>query len=149
MEDDRSLSDIIRFLDPSGDISDADVASITKDLKFTEVLDLIAYVSKDDMSSARGILQKHDGRFATGAEEESQQEPETVTKEYSTVPTVNRSGFKPIKPTPTIAGTPTNPNPQQKSDDDSTTDMILNDPRNQNKPEVRQIKSLLQRMSQR
>ena len=35
MADDRSLKDIIRFLDPSGEISDADIASVTQDLKFT------------------------------------------------------------------------------------------------------------------
>jgi hypothetical protein len=42
MADDRSLTDIIRFADPSGEISDAEIASISNSLKFSEVLDLIS-----------------------------------------------------------------------------------------------------------
>lgn len=137
MADDRSLKDVIRFVDPSGDITDADIAAISNKLKFTEVLDLITYVGKDDLSSARQILSKYDSRF-------------NVAKEYSNVPTSavkKASGFAPIKPigsTPTIASKPTNPNGQQTDGDD--TDEILNDPANKNRPEVRQIQSLLQRM---
>ena len=144
MADDRSLADVIRFVDPSGDITDADIASITKDLKFTEVLDIITAVGKDDLDSARNILSKHDQRFVTAAE--------GITNEYSSVPVVKKpSGFKPIKPigsTPTIAGTPTNPNGQQ-GNDEADADEILANPANKNKPEVRQIQSLLQRMQNR
>lgn len=146
MADDRSLTDVIRFLDPSGAITDADIAAITKDLKFTEVLDLITYVGKDDLSNARNILTKYDQRFATAAEE-------SITNEYSSVPTTKKpTGFKPIKPVPTIAGKPTNPNGSQSStqqaqqDDEEDLDAVLADPMNKNKPEVRQIQSLLQRM---
>ena len=32
MADDRSLKDIIRFLDPSGEISDGEIANIANDL---------------------------------------------------------------------------------------------------------------------
>lgn len=144
MADDRSLADVIRFVDPSGDLSDADIASITKDLKFTEVLDLITYVGKDDLNSARNMLAKYDQRFATAEE--------SITNEYSSVPSVSKpSGFKPIKPTPTIAGKPTNPNGSQTSqqsgqDDEEDINAMLADPMNKNKPEVRQIQSLLQRM---
>ncbi len=144
MADDRSLADVIRFVDPSGDITDADIASITKDLKFTEVLDIITAVGKDDLDSARNILSKHDQRFVTASE--------GITNEYSSVPTAKRpSGFKPIKPigsTPTIAGTPTNPN-GQPGDEEADADEILSNPANKNKPEVRQIQSLLQRMQNR
>lgn len=143
MADDRSLADVIRFVDPSGDITDADIASITKDLKFTEVLDIITAVGKDDLNGAREILSKHDQRFVTAAE--------GITNEYSSVPVAKRpSGFKPIKPigsTPTIAGTPTNPNGQ--SGEEADADEILANPANKNKPEVRQIQSLLQRMQNR
>jgi len=143
MNDDRSLSDIIRFLDPTGGISDSDIADITKDLKFTEVLDLISFVSKDDFNSARNILVNHNERFGTGGKTEE------ITREYSTVPTVNKSGFKPIRPSPTIAGNSLNTNKTQKKYVYSTTDLIINDPKNQNKPEIRQIKNLLQRIINR
>lgn len=154
MADDRSLADVIRFLDPSGSMGDADIAGITKDLKFTEVLDLITYVGKDDLTSARNILTKYDQRFATAAEE-------SITNEYSSVPTTKKpSGFKPIKPVPTIASKPTNPNGSQSpsitpmsrgqgdvgDDDGEDINALLSDPMNKNKPEVRQIQSLLQRM---
>jgi len=155
MADDRSLKDIIRFLDPSGEISDADIASVTQDLKFTEVLDLISYVGKDDLSAAREVLAKYNPRFSTGAEEPEPAE-EQITQEYSSVPTVKKpSGFKPIKPVPTIAGKPTNPNPAQQTgqatdvDGEVDVDNMLADPMNRNKPEVRQIQTLLQRMQRR
>lgn len=154
MADDRSLKDIIRFVDPSGEISDADIASLTSDLKFTEVLDLISYVGKDDMTSARDILAKYDPRFSTGAEEPSSEPTEEqITQEYSQVPVAKKpAGFKPIKPVPTIAGKPVNPNPSQQpaqqADNEEPEDVnaVLNDPMNRNRPEVKQIQSLLQRM---
>jgi len=127
MANDRSLKDVIRFLDPSGDISDADIATITKDLKFTEVLDLITNVGKDDLDSARNILSKYDNRF-------------TIAQEYSSVPAVkSTSKFNPIRP----IGSSTTGTDQE---DESSADEIINDPANKNKPEVRQIQSLLQRM---
>ena len=135
MADDRSLADVIRFVDPSGDISDADIASITKDLKFTEVLDLITYVGKDDLDSARNILSKYDQRF-------------TIAREYSTTPTTpqTKSMFKPIQPKGSGSGSgSTSPTMQQGQDEESIDDLV-NDPANKNKPEVRQIQNLLQRM---
>ncbi len=141
MADDRSLKDVIRFLDPSGDMSDADVAAVASKLKFTEVLDIITAVGKDDLDKARTMLAKYDQRFATGAEE-------SITNEYSSVPSTNKSGFKPIRPVgsaPTMANKPANPNGPQ-SDEDDDVDAVLADPMNKNKPEVRQIQSLLQRM---
>jgi len=136
MADDRSLKDIIRFADPSGEISDPEIASISNSLKFSEVLDLISYVSKDDMDSARNILSKHDPRF-------------NIAKEYAGAAGARTSGFKPIKPvgsSPTIAGTPTNPNGPQDQDD---LESLVTDPMNKNKPEVKQIQSLLQRLQNR
>lgn len=144
MADDRSLKDVIRFLDPSGDMTDADIAAIASKLKFTEVLDVITAVGKDNLKDARNMLAKYDQRFATAAEE-------SMTNEYSSVPTANKSGFKPIKPvgtSPTMAGKPTNPNGPQTGDEDDVDD-VLADPMNKNKPEVRQIQNLLQRMGRR
>ena len=143
MADDRSLKDVIRFLDPSGDMADADIAAVASKLKFTEVLDIITAVGKDDLSKAREMLAKYDQRFATAAEE-------GITNEYSSVPATNKSAFKPIRPVgtaPTMAQRPANPNGAQTDDDD--VDSVLADPANKNKPEVRQIQSLLQRMGRR
>lgn len=126
MADDRSLNDLIRFLDPSGDLTDADVADIARQLKFTEVLDLISFVGKDDLDKARQIVSKYDDRF-------------TVAKEYSSVPTV-----KPVGATKPMAG----PGAQQ-DDEEQDLDKLMTDPQTRNRPEVRQIQSLLQRMQQR
>ena len=138
MADDRSLQDIIRFADPSGEISDAEIASISNSLKFTEVLDLISAVSDDKVDAGRNILSKHDPRFS-------------VAQEYAGASGAQQGGFKPIKPvgtSPTIAGTPTNPNgPQDNEQDD--LEALVTDPMNKNKPEVRQIQSLLQRLQNR
>lgn len=147
MDQDRSLKDLIRFLDPSGDISDADIAELTSNLKFTEVLDLISNVGKDDLEAARHILNNYDERF-------------NVAKEYTSVPTAaGGSGFKPIKPQGTVgklpgagsapqAGSKTNNTNQNELDGEDLTGM-LDDPSNQNNPDVKQIKNLLQRLQQR
>ena len=135
---DRSLKDIIKFLDPSGEISDAEIASISNELKFTEVLDLISAVSDDKVDAGRDILSKHDPRF-------------TIAQEYAGAQGANQGGFKPIKPvgtSPTIAGTPTNPNGPQDAEQGDLEAMVT-DPMNKNKPEVRQIQSLLQRLQNR
>lgn len=125
MADDRSLSDVIKFLDPSGDMSDADIAAVSKSLKFTEVLDIITSVSKDDLDKARDILAKYDERFK-------------IAREYAGAAMAPQSGFKPIKPAGSSAA-------GQEQD----LDAVVNDPKNQNKSEVRQIKNLLSRMQQR
>jgi hypothetical protein len=138
MADDRSLKDIIRFLDPSGEISDSEIASIANDLKFSEVLDLISAVSDDKVDSGRNILSKHDPRFS-------------VAQEYAGASGAQSGGFKPIKPigtSPTIAGTPTNPNGPQDTDQ-GDLEALVTDPMNKNKPEVKQIQSLLQRLQNR
>lgn len=145
---DRNLSELIRFLDPSGEMSDADVAEITKKLKFTDVLDLVAAMGKDDEQAGRDLLSKYDPRF-------------TVAKEYSSVPTAKPTGgFKKIAPQgtvgtlPTTGGpAPTSPNPSQASatqaGGEADLDQLVNDPQKKNSPEVKQIQSLLQRLQQR
>ena len=138
MADDRSLKDIIRFLDPSGEISDGEIANIANDLKFSEVLDLISAVSDDKVDSGRTILSKHDPRFS-------------IAQEYAGASGAQQGGFKPIKPignSPTIAGTLTNPNGPQDAEQGDLEAMV-NDPMNKNKPEVKQIQSLLQRLQNR
>jgi hypothetical protein len=140
----RSLTDLIRFLDQSGSMSDSDISNVSQKIKFTDVLDVVTSMSKGDESAARSIMAKYDDRF-------------TVAQEYSSIPTANKpSGFKPIKPvgsSPTMAGRPTNPNGPQaqpnqqgQGDEDQDVNNMLADPANKNKPEVRQIQSLLQRM---
>jgi hypothetical protein len=141
MDQDRSLKDLIRFLDPSGSLSDSDIAGIAQKMKFTDVLDIVTLVGKGSESEARELMAKYDDRF-------------TVAKEYTSVPTAKKpSGFKPIKPVgsaPTIAQRPQNPNGNSQQDQDGADmDDVLADPMNKNKPEVRQIQSLLQRMQNR
>lgn len=139
MADDRSLKDIIRFLDPSGEISDSEIASIANDLKFSEVLDLISAVSDDKVDAGRNILSKHDPRFS-------------VAQEYAGASGAQQGGFKPIKPQgtvgnlPSTANAPTNPNGPQDQED---LESLVTDPMNKNKPEVKQIQSLLQRLQNR
>lgn len=145
---DRNLSELIRFLDPSGDMSDSDVVGITKKLKFTDVLDLVASMGKDDEQAGRNILSRYDPRF-------------TVAKEYSSVPSAKpTTGFKKIAPQgtvgalPTTGGpAPTSPNQSQAGSsqqaDQSDLDQLVNDPQKKNSPEVKQIQSLLQRLQQR
>ena len=139
MAEDRSIKDIIRFLDPSGEISDAEIASISNSLKFSEVLDLISAVSDDKIDAGRQILSKHDPRFS-------------VTREYAGAPAPQQSGFKPIKPQgtvgtlPSTANAPTNPNGPNSEED---LNALVNDPTKKNDPNVKQIQSLLQRLQNR
>ena len=141
MADDRSLKDIIRFLDPSGEISDAEIAGIANGLKFSEVLDLISAVSDDKVDAGRAILTKHDPRF-------------TITQEYANASGAKPSGFKPIAPQGTVGSLPStanksiNPNGPQDSEQGDLEAMVA-DPMNKNKPEVKQIQSLLQRLQNR
>lgn len=144
---DRSLRDVIRFLDPSGDITDADIAGLSKKLKFTDVLDVITSVSNDDIPKAREILTHYDNRFS-------------IAKEY-VQPTAKigggvrkPGGFKPIKPvgtSPTTTGSttaPTNPNGTDTDDQqEQDVNALITDPATKNKPEVQQIAKLLQRMN--
>jgi len=145
---DRSLRDVIRFLDPSGDMTDADIAALSRKLKFTDVLDVITHVSSDDLPKARDILTRYDDRFAVAKEYAMQPPPAKIGGGVGKKP----GGFKPIKPVgtaPTISGTPTNPNGSQndQGDEEQDLDALMADPATKNKPEVQQIAKLLQRMS--
>jgi hypothetical protein len=150
---DRNLADLIRFLDPSGQISDADVAAITKKLKFTDVLDLVGAMGKGDEEAGRNILVNYDPRF-------------TVAKEYSSMPGANKpaSGFKKIAPQGTVGTLPTTGGASGQQPPNATTqtstapgqqdaqqdlDQIISDPQTKNSPEVRQIQNLLQRLQQK
>ena len=148
MDQDRSLKDIIRFLDPSGNISDADIAGITRQLKFTDVMDLVSSVSSDNMDAGRNLLKKYDDRFS-------------IAKEYSSVPsTTPSSGFKKIAPQGTVGKLPSTANQQPSTGQQPTSqqsangqetdiDQLINDPSKQNDPNVKQIQSLLQRLQNR
>lgn len=137
---DRSLKDIIRFLDPSGEISDAEIASISNALKFSEVLDLISAVSDDKVDAGRAILTKHDPRFS-------------VAKEYAGAAAPNQSGFKPIQPQGTVGSLPStankSTNPNGEMGDEQDLNALVNDPAKKNDPNVKQIQSLLQRLQNR
>ena len=56
MDQDRSLKDLIRFLDPSGSMSDSDIANVSQKMKFTDVLDLVTLVGKGSESEARDLM---------------------------------------------------------------------------------------------
>jgi hypothetical protein len=154
MAEDRSLKDIIRFLDPSGEISDAEIASISNSLKFSEVLDLISAVSDDKVDAGRELLSKHDPRFSVTHGPETQPE-ESMTNEYVNVPGAHPSGFKPIAPQGTVGSLPstankaTNPNGQMGGGDEEDLNALVNDPSKKNDPNVKQIQSLLQRLQNR
>lgn len=103
MDQNRSLKDIIRFLDPSGDISDADISTITKDLKFTEVLDLISDVSSDNIDSARNILSNYNQRFSTGISKNTSNEQMTTE---DGLPGIKTSNTAQPGPTPSANSLP-------------------------------------------
>lgn len=145
MADDRSLKDVIRFLDPSGDLTDSDIAALTQKLKFTEVLDVVTYVSNDDLDKAREILFKYDQRFAVAKEATVARPIGGGVGAKAGAPNLAKPGsFKkpmgtqPIKPIGTATTT---------QDDEQDLDQLLTDPSTKNKPEVRQIANLLQRMN--
>ena len=71
MDQDRSLKDLIRFLDPSGSLSDSDIANISQKMKFTDVLDLVTLVGKGSESEARDIMAKYDDRFTVAKDRKS------------------------------------------------------------------------------
>jgi hypothetical protein len=148
MAEDRSIKDIIRFLDPSGEISDAEIASISNSLKFSEVLDLISAVSDDKVDAGRNILSKHDPRFSVTHAPETQPE-ESITNEYSNVPLAPKTTgmFKPIAPQGTQRPSPTTTG--QQGSDQEDLNALVNDPSKQNDPNVKQIQNLLQRLQNR
>jgi cell division septation protein DedD len=155
---DKSLSSVIKFLDDTGSVSDAEVSNIAKQLKFSEVLDLVSLVGKDETQKAKEILAKYDDRFTstTPAEPEAPAMPEeSITNEYSNVPTAPRTSsmFKPVapksaqKPSPTTTGQ--QQTPADLENDEELQSQLDGAAHSGHGAEVNQIKSLLQRISKR
>lgn len=154
---DKSLSSVIKFLDDTGSVSDAEVSNIAKQLKFSEVLDLVSLVGKDETQKAKEILAKYDDRFTstTPAEPEAPVMPEeSITNEYSNVPTAPRTSsmFKPIAPKSAQKPSPTTTGQQSAGDlgnDENLQSELDSAEQSGHGAEVNQIKSLLQRISKR
>ena len=153
---DKSLSSVIKFLDSTGSLSDAEVSNIAKELKFSEVLDLVSFVGKNDTQAAKQILAKYDDRFTSEPTAEPAQETqpeESITNEYSNVPTAARttSMFKPVAPKAAQQPSPTTTG-QQSTDlanDEQLQSELDTAKQSGNGAEVNQIKNLLQRISKR
>lgn len=154
---DKSLSSVIKFLDDTGSVSDAEVSNIAKQLKFSEVLDLVSLVGKDETQKAKEILAKYDDRFTstTPTEPGAPAMPEeSITNEYSNVPTAPRTNsmFKPVAPKSAQKPSPTTTGQQADSNldnDEELQSQLDSAQQSGHGPEVNQIKSLLQRISKR
>ena len=139
---DRSITDIIKFLDTNGNMSDADVLEVSRKLKFTEVLDLISAMKSDDSSTARGIIGRYTSELSQPTEEAStipMIKPTTTTQGSSAFPKIAPKGTQ--SNSPTLGGTA-----QQQGDDGQDLNQLVNDPAKQNDPNVRQLKTILQRI---
>lgn len=144
-DQDRSLRDIIKFVDSTNSIDDADISQLTQQLKFSDVLDLVSAIKANDTDSAKNILVKYDDRFAVSAPAvEPQQEASipTIKPVGSTTTTTGQSAFPKIAPKGNL---PSTANATQQGDEEDL-DAIVQDPANKNRPEVKQIQNLLQRM---
>jgi len=155
---DKNLSSVIKFLDDTGSLSDAEISNIAKELKFSEVLDLVSFVGKGDNAAAKQILSKYDDRFTSTANDtQGTEEPqeESITNEFSTVPTAPKttSMFKPAPPIGTQKPSPTTTGQQSNTGDLDNDEELQTDLDTAQKSghgaEVNQIKSLLQRISNR
>jgi hypothetical protein len=139
--DENSLKDIVKFLDPTGEIDDNDIQDISSQLRFSEVLDLVSAIKAEEMDAGREILSAYDERFKKAGEEA----PDLETQESAIQPIPSTtSSFPKIAPK-NLPSTANNKN----YDDENEVDQLLNDPNKQNDPNVKQIKSILQRMQQR
>jgi hypothetical protein len=143
---DKNLSSVIKFLDDTASISDAEISNIAKQLKFSEVLDLVGFVGKGDTAAAKTIVAKYDDRFISQPAEPTE---EAITNEYSNVPTAAKttSMFKPVAPkkptSPTMTGT-------ADAGESGELEAELDQAQRSGKgAEVNQIRSLLQRISNR
>lgn len=139
---DRSLKDIIKFLDSTNSVGDAEVNDITRNLKFSEVLDLISAVKSNNISAAKEILAKYDDFFAsTAPSEEPQESAIPMIKPTST--TTGQSAFPKIAPKGNL---PSTANQTGQPAQDQDLDQLVNDPTKQNDPNIKQLKSVLQKM---
>ena len=153
---DKSLSSVIKFLDSTGSLSDAEVSNIAKELKFSEVLDLVSFVGKNDTQAAKQILAKYDDRFTSEptAEPAPEMQPEeSITNEYSNVPTAPRTSsmFKPVAPKSAQQPSPTTTGQQgaDLANDEQLQSELDTARQSGHGAEVNQIKNLLQRISKR
>jgi cell division septation protein DedD len=153
---DKSLSSVIKFLDSTGSLSDAEISNIAKELKFSEVLDLVSFVGKNDTQAAKQILAKYDDRFTsepTAEPAQATQPEESITNEYSNVPTAPRttSMFKPVAPKSAQQPSPTTTGQQgtDLANDEQLQSELDTAKQSGHGAEVNQIKSLLQRISKR
>lgn len=159
----KNLSSVIKFLDDTGEISDAEISNVARQLKFSEVLDLIGFVGKGDDKAAKAILSKYDDRFSSEPDQGLPKEPESaeesITNEYSSIPPVpptTTSAFKPIAPKQT--GTQQQPSPTTTGqenkpgsfdDNEDLQNALDQAEQSGHSAEVNQIRSLLQRISNR
>ena len=154
---DKSLSSVIKFLDSTGSLSDAEISNIAKELNFSEVLDLVSFVGKNDTQAAKEILAKYDDRFTSEptAEPAPEMQPEeSITNEYSNVPSAPRTSsmFKPVAPKSAQKSSPTTTGQNKPTDlaNDEELQSELDTARQSGHgAEVNQIKNLLQRISNR
>ena len=142
---DKSISDIIKFVDPTGSIDDATVSSISRQLKFTEVLDLVSAVKKNDTETAKDILSKYDDTFSSATSEQPAQEA-AIPPIKPTATTTGQSAFPKIQPQGQSNNLPGTANQAAAGQEDQDLNQLINDPTKQNDPNVRQLKSLLQKM---
>lgn len=147
---DRNLRDIIKFIDTSNSITDAQIAEITKQLKFSEVLDLVSAVKSGNSAGAKEILKNYTTSFDFSSGD--LQSKEQTTQEAAAIPSIPT-----IKPTSTTTGqsafpkiapknSPTTSGPAGIDQQEPDLEQLVNDPTKQNDPNVRQIKNLLTRM---
>lgn len=141
-DQDRSLKDIIKFVDSTNSIDDADISQLTQQLKFSDVLDLVSAIKANDTDSAKNILVKYDDRFAVSAPAAEPQQEAMIKPVGSTTTTTGQSAFPKIAPKGNL---PSTANATQQGDEEDL-DAIVQDPANKNRPEVKQIQNLLQRM---
>lgn len=139
-EQDRSLKDIIKFLDKNGDMTDERVSEITAKLKFSEVLDLISAIKSNDIDGAKSILSSYDEVFSSTADDMNPATEGMNQPSGGSLPTTTAT--KPMATAP--AGQQARP-----GNEDDDLDTLINDPAKKNSPEVKQIQSLMQRLQQR
>lgn len=139
-DQDRSLKDVIKFVDQTGSIDDAAISDITQQLKFSEVLDLVSAVKRNDLTSAKELLSKYNDIFQASGED---QQTEGFNAPQIKQPQSNLPMTSTTKPTtPTIK-------PAGQDNDDEDVESLINDPAKKNSPEVKQIQTLLQKLQQR
>jgi hypothetical protein len=152
-DQDKSLKDIIKFVDPTGTIDDGSVGELATQLKFSEVLDIVSALKDNNVDAARNILAAHSDVFKGSAPAQSQSAADeatesTIPQVKSTTNTMGKSSFAKIAPKGSIGSrSPTLGGSNAQGSDEEDLDQVINDPQKQNDPAVKQIKSLLGRIT--